>query len=138
MVATLIVTGLPVQVAVPLVQVAVVGLVHPGAYPIIGVALTKAPLARVTVAVPPEQPLLKLLKKTWPLPLNPLPPLMPVIKFVGTFNSSVGIVLVPDVCSESLMLSRTTWETTPPRYKSPELLHAEAVGVMAKWLSSIC
>jgi hypothetical protein len=75
---TVIDTGLPVQVAVPLVQVADVGAaVHPVPAAVIA-ALANAPELRVTVAVDPVQLLLKAVRKIVPDPENPLPLLTPV------------------------------------------------------------
>jgi hypothetical protein len=71
-------TGLPVHVAVPLVQVALVGgAVHPDPAAVI-VALVKAPLVILTVAVELVQPLLKAVSSNVPVPEKPLPPLIPV------------------------------------------------------------
>ena len=74
---TPIITGLPVQVAVPLVQVAVVGAdVQPFPEAVMA-ALENTPLAMVTVAVAPLQPPLKLLNSRVPLP-EKVPPLIAV------------------------------------------------------------
>lgn len=73
---TVIETGLPVQVAVPLVQVAVAGaVVHPPLPALVIVALENDPLVMVMVAVAPVQPL-KLVNNRVPVPENPLPPLI--------------------------------------------------------------
>jgi hypothetical protein len=78
LVATVMVTGLPVQVAVPLVQVAVVGAeVHPLPAAVTD-ALVKVPLVILTVAVEAVHPLLNPLRRSVPVPEKPLPPLIPV------------------------------------------------------------
>jgi hypothetical protein len=98
-VATVIETGLPVQVAVPLVQVALVGAAvqpEPAAFT---TALANAPAVRVTVAVEPVQPLLNPASVTVPVPENPLPPLTPVTdpKPVQFAAGTSTVVVQPEI-----------------------------------------
>jgi hypothetical protein len=102
---TVIDTGLPVQVAVPLVHVADVGEeVHPDPAPVI-MALLNTPLESVTVAnAPAEQPLLKLVSRIVPLPENPLPPLTlvteakyPVLNNPTPENAPNAVLVAPVV-----------------------------------------
>jgi hypothetical protein len=66
-----------VQVAVPLVQVALVGAVVQPLPTLVIDALVNDPLVIVIVAVAPVQPL-NPVSRSVPVPENPLPPLIPV------------------------------------------------------------